>query len=255
MYLKSENSLFKSLKKLKKSFKIEGIKSEFEAEGSNNENIIKLRSLANLVGTQLHVKIGGVEAINDIYFCIESSVDGVIAPMVETKFGLKKFIDSLKKLKLHRRPILTINIETITGVKNIDSILEIANNNIDNITIGRSDLAQSYFNDKISQNSKIIEQQIFYISKKAKKYNINCTVGGGIDKETLILYKNNKNIRNIKKIETRKVIFKTKYILNKANALNEALEFEKKYILYKKEINDLKMKSEISRLTNLEIRK
>ena len=255
MYLKSENSLIKSLKKLKKSFKIEGIKSEFEAEGSSNENIIKLRSLTNLVGTQLHVKIGGVEAINDIYFCIESSVDGVIAPMVETKFGLKKFIDSIKKLKLYKKPILTINIESITGVKNIDSILEIANKNIDNITIGRSDLAQSYFNDKILQNSKIIEQQIFYISKKAKKYNINCTVGGGVDKETLILYKNNKNIKNIKKIETRKVIFKKKYILNKANALNDALEFEKNYILYKKEISDLKMRSEMSRLTNLEIRK
>lgn len=255
MYLKSEVNLLKSLKILVKTFKIEGIKSEFEAEGSNCENIYKLKSFTNLIGTELHVKIGGVEAINDIYFCIESSVDGIISPMVETKFGLKKFTDSIKNLKLFKKPILTINIETITGVKNIDEILEAARNNIDNITIGRSDLAQSFFNKKISQNSKIITDQISYISRKAKKYNINCTVGGGIDKKTIELYKQNKSLKDITKIETRKVIFKKNFILNKKNALYNALDFEKNYILYKKEINDLKMQSEISRLTNLEVRK
>ena len=47
MYLESENNLFKSLKILKKNFSVQGIKAEFEAEGSNQFDIYKLRSLTN----------------------------------------------------------------------------------------------------------------------------------------------------------------------------------------------------------------
>ena len=44
-------------------------------------------------------------------------------------------------------------------------------------------------------------------------------------------------------------------MLRSSNALNSALDFEKNYVLYKKEINNLKLKSEISRLTKLQTRR
>ena len=50
----------------------------------------------------MYVKIGGVEAVNDIYNCLELGIDGIIAPMVESKFGVKKFIDIFKKLNLKK---------------------------------------------------------------------------------------------------------------------------------------------------------
>ena len=255
MYLSSENKLFSSLNELVKKHKIVGIKAEFEAEGSNNANIFKLRSITNKLNTQLHVKIGGVEAINDIYFCIEASVDGIISPMVETKFGLKKFLESINKLKLKKKPFLSINIETITGYNNLNEILPLAYKNIDNITIGRSDLASSLFKNEITQNSKELEKKIIIIAKKAKKYKLNCTIGGGVDKNTVIQYKKNKELNLIKKIETRKIIFDRKRLINNKSALDKAIDFEKNYIHYKKEINDLKLNTEILRLTKLEIRK
>ena len=32
------------------------------------------------------------------------------------------------------------------------------------------------------------------IAKKAKKYKLNCTIGGGVDKNTVIQYKKNKEL-------------------------------------------------------------
>jgi len=121
--------------------------------------------------------------------------------------------------------------------------------------VGRSDLSMSYFNKKIDQNSQLIQKNIFIISKKAKKFNLSCTVGGGVNKQTVDLYKNNRNISLVKKIETRKVIFEKNIFLKDYKPLYNAVDFETKYILYKKEILDLKMKSEISRLSKLVLRK
>ena len=255
MYLASEHNLFKNLKILKEKFSVQAIKAEFEAEGSNQFDIYKLRSLTNKLDIKLYIKIGGVEAVNDIYFCVEVGADGIIAPMVESKFAIKKFLDSISKLKLRKKPHLSINIETINAVNNIEEIIKLAKGNINNITIGRSDLALSHFRDDISQNSLIIENKIFLISKKAVQSRLTCTVGGGIDMNTIQLYRNNKNIKLVSKLETRKVIFLKSTMLRNSNALNAALDFEKNYVLYKKEINNLKLKSEISRLTKLQTRR
>ena len=72
---------------------------------------------------------------------------------------------------------------------------------------------------------------------------------------TIQLYRNNKNLKLVNKLETRKVIFLKSTMLRNFNALNAALDFEKNYVLYKKEINNLKLKSEISRLTKLQTRR
>ena len=89
MSLYSNFKLYKSLKLLKQNYRLAGIKAEFEAEGSSVNDIARLKILTNKIGTKLKVKIGGVEAVNDIYNCISLNVDGIIAPMVETEFGLQ----------------------------------------------------------------------------------------------------------------------------------------------------------------------
>jgi hypothetical protein len=254
MYLNSYLNLEKNLIKLKNNFKLYGIKGEFEAEGSSFEDISRLRNLTSKNKVKLFVKIGGVEALNDIYQCVDIGVDGIIAPMVESKFALKKFIVSVHKLKIRKKPNLTINIETSSGVTNFDEIYKEALGNIDNITIGRSDLASSYFDKNITQNSNKILQIILKIGKQIKKSNINLCVGGGINMSTILKYQKHHNISLIKKMETRKVILPT-LMMFKNNALESALQFETNYILYKKELQDFKIKSEIDRLSDLGTRK
>ena len=70
---------------------------------------------------KLFVKIGGVEALNDIYNC-ELCVDGYRTNS-GTKFGAKKFIDIVDKLQLKEH--ISINIETKNGVDNLKDILKI----------------------------------------------------------------------------------------------------------------------------------
>ena len=76
MILKFEQKLIDQLSVLKKKYNLVGIKSETEAEGSSYSDIARIRSITNKLGVKLFVKIGGVEALNDIYNCIELSVDG-----------------------------------------------------------------------------------------------------------------------------------------------------------------------------------
>jgi len=254
MHSNSYDKLIKNLSFLKKNFNLVGVKAEFEAEGSSCDDIARLKIITNKVGTKLKVKIGGVEAVNDIYNCISLNVDGLIAPMVETEFGVHKFIETIEKLKLKKRPELSINIETITGYKNLDKIIKRSQGKISNITIGRSDFSKSYFNEGVKQNSDIITRAILDISKKLKKTNIKLTVGGGIDKKTILNFNKIKIWKYIDKLETRKIILPTKKML-KSNAIENCLNFEKNYIINKKEIFDLKINSEINRLTNLNTRK
>jgi len=254
MRLHSEKILEESLKILKKANNLVGIKSEFEAEGSSIEDIARLKILASKINSRLFVKIGGVEARNDIYQCVALGVDGIIAPMVETKFALFKFLESIDKLKLKKNPELTINIETKSGYQNINDIIKSSLGKISNITIGRSDLSSSYFNEKINQNSLFITKIILDISKKIKKYPLKLTVGGGINQKTIKEYQKFKISNYVDKLETRKVILPSKNMLKK-DALERCINFETNYILNKKEINDLKLKSEMERISNLKTRK
>ena len=40
----------------------------------------------------LNVKIGGCEAKNDIFFCKKIKTNSIVAPMVESEYALRKFI-------------------------------------------------------------------------------------------------------------------------------------------------------------------
>ena len=255
MYLESEHNLFKNLKILKQKFYIQGIKTEFEAEGSNQFDIYKLRSLTNKLDIKLYIKIGGVEAVNDIYFCVEVGADGIIAPMVETKFAAKKYLEMLNKIYSKNKPHISINIESVTGVKNIDEILKTLNGFLNNITIGRKDLSSSFFNNKIKPNSNEIKKIIKYICKKNNRYNVTTTVGGGISQKTIYIYKKDTFMKKkILRYETRKVIIDKKFFFIKKDIIKKCLELEKIYILLKKELFDLKMNSEILRLSELKNR-
>ena len=254
MLIQSYLNLKKNISSLKKKFGLVGIKAEFEAEGSTNSDISRLKILSSELNTQLHVKIGGVEAKNDIYNCIELGVDGIIAPMVETEFGLIKFIDTVKSLKLNKKPCLSINLETITAYNNFEKIISRCMGNIHNITIGRSDLSSSIMNEKIDQNSEEITEIILSVGKRLKNKNIKLTVGGGINKRSIEIFKKKKIWSVVDKLETRKIILDTKSML-KNGALNECINFETNYIINKKDIYNLKIRDEIKRLQNLKSRK
>lgn len=251
---KTEEIVLKQLKKLKTHYGMLGVKAEFEAEGSTFNDLVRLRRLTLLADVELHLKIGGVEALRDIRDAIELGVDGIIAPMVESKFGAKKFFDSIQKSIDEEQKIeTTLNIETRTGVEKLDEILEYADGKFQAITIGRSDLKSSYFDASLSQDSDFIFEKIIEIGIKVKQAGMKLNVGGGLSQKSI--EKINTFFPEIKdlcyKLETRKVMLPVYNFCSQEDAIAQSLLFEELYILSKKDFFDLRMDSELARLTEL----
>ena len=85
--MKKISTILKNLKNLG----VSGVKQSTEDEGSSFDDISLMRKITKKIGLNLNVKIGGCEAKNDIFFCKRVNVDGIVAPMVESKYALKKF--------------------------------------------------------------------------------------------------------------------------------------------------------------------
>ena len=118
-----EQKLFDQLTLLKEKYDLQGIKAEFEAEGSSFRDMVRLRRITDKIDVPLHLKIGGVEALRDIKDSLEIGADGLIAPMVESSFGIKKFIDGVHSIYKNTDVHLSINIETQQAVKKLKEIL------------------------------------------------------------------------------------------------------------------------------------
>ena len=226
---------------LLKNLKLRGLsslKAEYESEGSTDEDIFFLKEVCILSGLSLHVKIGGVEARRDFRRCLIIGVDGIIAPMVENAFCGSKFIGMYKNdekfygsdiWEIHR----SINIETKYAVSEIEDIINVIGNDIHNITIGRSDLSGSYFDENIKQDSDQINRDIETVIKSINNSgkNISLTVGGGVTSKTIRpILENDYLISNIKAIETRKCMIDSTYISKDPSIIDDVLEFEMAYL-------------------------
>lgn len=247
-----EKELFEQVIYLKQNFQLAGIKAEFEAEGSSFNDLVRLRRITDKAGVGLYLKIGGVEALRDIKDSLELGVDGIIAPMVESKFGLKKFKEAYKSVYKDHKIKLSINVETRNSIDQIDDILDLAKGFIDNITLGRTDLAASYMDKDVTPDCEMLTKLVQYIGKKSHDAGLHFTVGGSISAKTVANYRKDPSlIEHIECIETRKVILPRDIMLQDENGVNEALRFEELYVLSKKEISDIMIAAELERLNKL----
>jgi hypothetical protein len=251
-----ESSMYYQLCKLRDEYDLQGIKAEFEAEGSSFRDLMRLRRITSKAGVKLYLKIGGVEAVRDIIDSIELGVDGLIAPMVESKFGAKKFLDSFYKYYGGHKIHTTLNIETRNAIEEIEDILMYSKGKFDNITIGRSDLTASYFDAEIKPDSDFTFDLLDQVSTSTLNAGLTFTVGGSVSSRTVDKLNNKYKYLadKISKLETRKVILPVNSFLEKKDAITEALKFEELYILSKKEFSDLQIGSDIARLTELKRR-
>lgn len=123
-----------------------GLKAGTEAEDLNYEEILFLRKLSD-DRIPLYVKIGGPEARNDIRELVSRGVDGLIAPMVESEYALRKFIQALRDVltdEQFNRLNRSINLETMLAVTQLPDILKSpAFREIHRVTAARSDLSES----------------------------------------------------------------------------------------------------------------
>ena len=101
-----------------------GVKAGTEVEFFGQLEIEIFQEIVNGV-LPIIVKIGGVDAREDIYTLLTMDVDGIIVPMIESEYALKNFFlayDYIKNAIRKEFSIISINIETIESYKNIDKI-------------------------------------------------------------------------------------------------------------------------------------
>ena len=251
-----EQKLEASLVKQKEGFGLYAVKGEFEAEGASFRDLVRLRRLTARHNISLYLKIGGVEALRDIKDALDLGVDGLVAPMVESPFGVIKFLQAVEAVFSDRKIFKSINIETCNAVKCIDEILSEAKGKVDNVTIGRTDLSNSYLNSEVQPDSKFIFDLIEELSCKVHSAGIALTIGGSITKDSVSKFKQAHKTwgKNISSIETRKIVLPVDQILETKNALIEALMFEELYLSSKLDTEAWLSQADRDRLAKLKNR-
>lgn len=251
-----EKRMLEILRELKNNYSVLAVKAEFEAEGSRTDELVKLNEIVFRADMDIYIKIGGCEAVRDLDQCRILGAKGIMAPMIETPFAMKKFIGAIKKVfsdEEIKNMFYIFNAETITGFNNLDDILSLEDIDIiHSVAVGRVDFTASlgYTRDKI--NSDEVTGYVRTMLEKSKAKNIMPGMGGGISLDAIGVIEKLSDI--LEKFETRKVVFKNDKGLNIAKGLTLAAEFELLYLKNKAELYQIMANEDLARIGMMEKR-
>ncbi len=206
-----ERRMVDQLKDLKENHHAVGIKAEFEAEGTRLEEALRLKEVVTKAGLDLTIKVGGCEALKDMYDSRSIGVTRVVGPMIETAYALKKFLACAKLAfaEEERKEVdFLINVETISTVRNFDEMLKVPNiRELRGIVVGRVDMTGSLGLTREAINSERVGEICKEVLSKAKAFNgMECVIGGGVSSESLPFF-DRFVAGKLDKFETRKVLF------------------------------------------------
>lgn len=236
---KLEKRMIDNLKELARISGVSLIKAEFEAEATRLDEAIRLKEIVDSANMGLILKIGGAEAIRDMFDAQLLDVSGLVAPMIESSYALRKYLDAIETFfpsELKSSISFGINLETINTYDNIEQIfLTKGIKRLKTITVGRVDLACSMGLGRDDINSKSVYNITEEILKKAKKMGFETTIGGGIAIEALPFIKKLAAKKLLDKYETRKVVFPVRKTFYKSQqGILLANEFELLWLENKK---------------------
>lgn len=206
-----------------------GIKISFEDEGALLNEMITMRYLTATSGLEMSVKIGGCEAKRDIVECIDLCSDSIVAPMVESKFSLYKFIQSVKQYNYKGK--IGFNLETISSYNSLEELNELFDN-IDFVTFGRVDFVGSLDKTREFVDSDEIYEIVKNVFTYTKSKNKKCYLGGAISIKSINFIRKLLENNLLDKFETRYIIFNAKDIIDFDYALYLANIFEVEWMKY-----------------------
>lgn len=236
-----------------------GIKTSFEDEGALFNETVRLKEICNQAKTKLTLKIGGPEAIRDIKDSLIIGVKGLVAPMVESAFGLKKFIQSAKTyISEDTLPSiqLNINVETITAISNVQKMLDLSEaTDLYGVTVGRVDLVSSMGKDRNYVNSDEVYSIVRDVFVKVKERGLKLCLGGAVSIESLSFLKRLHSDGLLDKFETRYAIYDPSIALkNLSRALSKGQVFEYEWLQCKHEYYSSLANQDIKRIQMIQDR-
>jgi len=256
-----EKKMVDTLTDLKENYFVSGIKAEFEAEGTRLEEALRLKDVCSAAGIPLTIKIGGCEALRDMYECRVIGVNRIVAPMIESAYALKKFIASTKlayPVEERDQVVFLANIETLTAFNNFDEMLSLPEiDSLGGIVFGRHDFGGSIGvqGDDFNSDEILSYVKIILAKAKAKNKKMQTVVGGGVSANALPF------LRSIEpgmldRYETRKVIFDCPDALNEkaSDGILKAVGFELLWLKNKQNFYSAISMEDNQRIITLEAR-
>jgi 4-hydroxy-2-oxoheptanedioate aldolase len=205
-----ERRMVQQLQDLRENHHVIGVKAEFEAEGTRLEEALRLKEVISAAGLGLTMKVGGCEALRDMYEARVIGVDRVVGPMVESPWALHKFVQAVKMAypEEERDSVkFCVNIETVTGVGNFAAMLELSDvADLDGIVLGRVDMSGSMGLTREDINSQAVYEVAERVFTQAKARSLECALGGGVSADSLEFMRR-LPAGYLDRYETRKVVF------------------------------------------------
>ena len=203
-----ERKMLDALKKGRDRYNVVAVKAEFEAEGTRPDEFHRLLELAQRADLKVALKIGGCEAVSDLLSSKIYGVDYIIAPMVETRYALSKFIDA--KNKTHgssdQGTEFLFNLETETTLHNLDEMSALAKGNVDGIVFGRVDFTLSCGMERTAVNDTRITDSVLQVAQACADIDLELVVGGSVSNDAVDALRQFRSVR-LDRFETRKIVF------------------------------------------------
>ncbi len=254
----TERKMVDVLTDLKENHHVIGIKAEFEAEGTRMEEALRLKEVCMKAGLGITLKIGGCEAIRDMYESRVIGVERIVAPMIESAYALKKFLLATNLVFPEDEKVdlkFAVNIETVDGVSAFDKMLALPElPALHGIVMGRVDLTGSLGSFREDTNSQRVLEITRTLFIKAKANNLECAVGGGVSAYSLPFFRSLGTL--IDRYETRKVIFLCPEAVGDkgGDGILKAVGFELLWLKNKRDYYGLIFKEDAERIMMLENR-
>jgi 4-hydroxy-2-oxoheptanedioate aldolase len=247
------------LKDLRDNHAVVGVKAEFEAEGTRTEELMRLKEICLAAKVALTLKIGGCEAVRDMYDARTVGVNYLVAPMVETSFSLQKYLRAVNLVfpgDEQEKIEFLINIETLMAAQNFAGMLKIPEiGKLGGIVVGRVDLVGSMGLDRKACES----DRVFAITKNlatlAKEHKFTVVVGGAISTDSLPFLR--KLVDGlIDRYETRKICFSCPEALKDGaeKGIAKAVAFELAWLQNKRNYYKAIAEEDDKRISMLEAR-
>ena len=200
------------LVRLRETAGVVAVKAEFEAEGTRTDELLRLKEIATVAGVGLALKIGGCEAIRDLFEARQFGTSYVIAPMIESVYALQKFDGAIRTVFPdgdYGESKFLFNIETFTGLSNLPEMLELLlehEGTISGVVFGRVDFIGSLGMDRDAVNSAEVMDRVLEASNLMSEAGLEFVVGGGVSADSIDALRQVRTIR-LNRFETRKVVF------------------------------------------------
>lgn len=253
----TEKRMLDILKELRQKHNILAVKAEFEAEGTRKDELVSLSQLVARADLDLHIKIGGCEAVRDMHECRTFGARAIVAPMIESPFAMKKYlqaIDAVYTEEEKENMLYVFNAETITAYENLDAILAVdgVKERIDSVSVGRVDFSASLGLSRDAINTDQVTPYLDTMLRKCHAAGLRCGFGGGVSPETVPVFEKVRDV--LYKFETRKIVFRYFDGLDIVSGLLLAMEFELLYLKNKNNLYAYLRNEDVARIQMLEKR-